>query len=193
MPSTSRPSAGGSRGPIPRLPVLSPARGPAAVAAYLRVHLYGAAVGRSLLDRCIRAVDPTDRALLTPMREQFDDEIDVAHQLLARLTMIGTPGRRLVRLSSRVGLAALPAGPWVVDPLTRLGALEALRTLVVAKRSMWEILADSWVAGAAPDGDDGEAGDLTARDIFLGLAEQAATQEEVLEALRRVYGLAAFG
>lgn len=194
MPTPPRPADRGRRGPLPRLPIPrlplpTPSRGPAAVAAYLRAHLYGAAVGRSLLDRCIAAAEPADRPLLEPMRAQFDDETDVARQLLSRLTRLGTPGRRLVRLSARVGLTAVPAGPLFVAPLARLGALEALRTLVVTKRSMWEILAESWVAEGAPDSGDGP----TARAIFLGLAEQAAQQEEVLDVLRRMYGLAAFG
>ncbi len=188
MPRTPRPSAPRSHWPRPWLPVLAPARGPAAIASYLRFHLYGAAVGRSMLDRCMSAVGPDDAVRLLPLRAQFEDEIDVARQLLARLTVVGTPGRGLVRLSSGVALSVLPAGPTLLDPLTRLGLLEALRTVVVAKRSMWELLADSWVADGSADGND----DPTARDILLGLSDQAASQERLLDSLRRTYGLAAF-
>jgi hypothetical protein len=174
------------------LPVLAPARGPTAVATYLRAHLYGAAVGRSILDRCISAVDEPDRVDLLPLRAQFDGEIETARRLLSQLTPIGTPGRRLLRASSALGLSALPVGPVLRDPLARLGILEALRTLVVAKRSMWELLADSWVADGPTVGDDDEVGGPDAGRLLVGLAEQAAAQEELLERLRRTYGLAVF-
>jgi len=177
---------------------------------YLRAHLYGAAVGRSVLDRCISAVDPEDRVRLVPLRAEFEEEIDTASRLLAALSPLGTPGRRLVRLSAAVTLTALPVGPVVRDPLARLAVLEALRTLVVAKRSMWELLAASWVAdgpasaagrsGGEPDdssddddsGDDDEPGGPDTGRLLLGLAEQARSQEDLLEQLRRAYGLAVF-
>lgn len=161
----------------PRLPFSSNLRGPAVAAAYLRSHLYGAAVGRSLLDRCASAVSPTDRARLLPLRDQFDGEIDMARRLLSQISPLGTPGRRVLRFSSGVALSFLPAGPMFVDPLTRLAALEALRTLVVAKRSMWVLLADSWVADSA-----------ATRAALEVLADQAIMQEELLEELRRNYG-----
>lgn len=186
MPSTSDSSTGPALRsahwlPAPRLPYSSHARGPAVAAAYLRMHLYGAAVGRSLLDRCASAVETVDRALLIPLREQFDGEIDVASRLLFQISPVGTPGRRILRFSSGIAFTFLPVGPVLVDPLTRLGALEALRTLVVAKRSMWVLLADSWVA---------DTGDT--RELLEGLADQAIAQEELLEKMRRTYGLDAF-
>lgn len=196
------------RFPAPWLPVLAPARGPAAVATYLRAHLYGAAVGRSILDRCISAVEPEDRVRLVPLRAEFEAEIATAARLLAAISPLGTPGRRLLRASSTITLSAFPVGPVVRDPLARLAVLEALRTLVVAKRSMWELLAASWVAdgpssvdGSVPgvrddddhyDGGGGGGGSDTGR-LLLGLAEQARAQEELLEQLRRTYGLAVFG
>lgn len=193
MSGPDRPPVRRVPGPRPWLPVLAPARGRSAVAAYLRAHLYGAAVGRSLLDRCAAAVEPADRALLLPLRDEFDDEIDVARQLLSRLSPVGTPGRRLLRLGSGVSLALLPAGPGMLDPLTRLGALEALRTLVVAKRSMWELLADSWAVEDPSPGAAGPTGDApSGREILLALAERAAAQEALIDGLRRTYGLAAF-
>lgn len=164
-----------------RFPYSSPMRGPAVAAAYLRTHLYGASVGRSLLDRCASAVDPADRARLLPLREQFDGEIDVARHLLSQISPVGTPGRRVLRFSSGIALTLLPVGPILVDPLTRLAALEALRTLIVAKRSMWVLLADSWVANSG-----------TTRETVDGLADQAIAQEELLEEMRRTYGLEAF-
>jgi hypothetical protein len=162
------------------------------VATYLRVHLYGAAVGRSLLDHCIRAVDERDRVRLLPLRAQFEEEMDTAAGLLSRLTPIGTPGRRLLRLSSGITLSVLPVGPVFSDPLSRLGVLEALRTLVVAKRSMWELLSDSWVADGPSGIDDDEPGGSGTRRVLEGLADQALAQEELLEELRRTYGLAVF-
>ncbi|MCT1513826.1 hypothetical protein [Dietzia cercidiphylli] len=178
--------------PSPWMPVLAPARGSTAVASYLRAHLYGAAVGRSLLDHCIRAVDEGDKTRLEPLRAQFEEEIDTAAGVLARLTPIGTPGRRLLRLSTGITFSVLPVGPVLSDPLTRLAVLEALRTLVVAKRSMWELLADSWVADQPSRGDDDEVGGPGTRRVLLGLADQAAAQERLLEDLRRTYGLAVF-
>lgn len=200
--------------PLPRLPISAPLRGHSAVAAYLRIHLYGAAVGRSLLDRCASAVGPEDRARLAPLRAQFDGEIEVAAHLLSGITPFGTPGRRLLRFSSGVTLAFLPVGPVMTDPLARLGVLEALRTLVVAKKSMWLLLTDWCDSGGAAtvaeegrfdddDDDDGSgsgsgSGDddndnvLITRNLLAGLAEQAAAQEELLEELRRAYGLAVF-
>lgn len=194
MPRSRRLTGHPTRLPDPWLPVLAPARGPTAVATYLRVHLYGAAVGRSLLDRCISAVDAADRERLAPLRAEFEQEIGVASRLLSELSMVGAPGRRLLRLSSGIGLSALPVGPLINDPLARLGALETLRTLVVAKRSMWELLAASWVAdrpGLSGDDDD-EAGSPPTRRVLRGLADQAAAQEALLEELRRTYGLAVF-
>ncbi len=177
MPRTPRSTRSPVRLPSPWLPVLAPARGPTAMATYLRVHLYGAAVGRSVLDRAVTAVDSGDRARLVPLRAQFDQEITAASGLLSQVTPLGTPGRRLLGLSSAVLLAAVPVGPVLGDPLARLGILEALRTLVVAKRSMWELLAESWAADPT---------------VLLDLAEQAAAQELLLEELRRTYGLAVF-
>lgn len=192
MPRTPRSTGFPVRLPNPWLPVLAPARGPTAVAAYLRVHLYGAAVGRSILDRAITAVDPADRVRLVPLRAEFEQEMDTASRLLSQLTPLGTPGRRLLQLSSKVTLSALPVGPVLGDPLARLGVLEALRTLVVAKRSMWELLADSWVADGPQAGDDDEVGHGSTGLVLLGLAEQARSQEALLEELRRTYGLAVF-
>lgn len=211
MPRTARSTRPPLRFPDPWLPVLAPARGPTAVASYLRVHLYGAAVGRSVLDRCISAVDPADRVRLVPLRAEFEEEIATAARLLADLSPLGTPGRRLLRFSSAVTLSALPVGPVLKDPLARLAVLEALRTLVVAKRSMWELLAASWVAdGPASvvtrpgggvddrddddrdDDDDDEVGGPDTGRLLAGLAEQARSQEELLEQLRRSYGLAVF-
>lgn len=170
-----------------------PLRGRPAVVAYLRVHLYGAAVGRSLLARCVGSVGPEDRRRLLPLRGQFDGEIEVAAQLLSRLTPFGAPGRRLLRVSSGVTLSFLPVGPGMIDPLTRLGALESLRTLVVAEKSMWLLLADWITSGGPATADDNvEGGDEHARSLFIGLADQAAGQEDLLEELRRAYGLAAF-
>lgn len=177
MPRTPRSTRSPVRLPRPWLPVLAPARGPTAVATYLRVHLYGAAVGRSLLDRAITAVDSGDRSRLVPLRAQFDQEITAASRLLSQVTPVGTPGRRLLGLSSTVVLSAVPVGPALGDPLARLAVLEALRTLVVAKRSMWDLLAESRAADPA---------------VLLDLAEQAAAQELLLEELRRTYGLAVF-
>ena len=117
MPRSPRPTGFLNHLPDPWVPVLAPARGPTAVATYLRVHLYGAAVGRSLLDRCISAVGPGDRERLVPLRAEFEQEIAVASRLLADLSVLGTPGRRLLRLSSGLGLSALPVGPLLTDPL----------------------------------------------------------------------------
>lgn len=205
MPRTPRSDDRAVHFPDPWLPVVAPARGPTAVATYLRVHLYGASVGRSLLERCIAAVDPGDRDGLVALRAQFEQEIETASWLLARLSPFGTPGRRLLRLSSAITLSAVPVGPVFRDPLARLGVLEALRTLVVAKRSMWELLESSWVAdGPLPPGHRADA-DLTEAEhdddtvhsptglLLRGLAEQARAQEELLERLRRTYGLAVFG
>lgn len=168
------------------------------MATYLRAHLYGAAVGRSILDRCISAVDPHDRVRLLPLRDQFEQEIDTAAHLLSRLSPVGTPGRRLLRMSAALTLTALPVGPVLRDPLARLGVLEILRTLVVAKRSMWELLAESWVAdgprptGVGGDNDDDEDRSSDTGRLLRGLADQAREQEELLEQLRRAYGLAVF-
>ncbi|WP_314034177.1 hypothetical protein [Dietzia sp. CH92] len=202
MPRSPRSTPPPVRFPDPWVPVVAPARGATAVAAYLRAHLYGAAVGRSILDRCIRAVEPGDRERLVPLRAEFEQEIDAAAALLRRLSVFGTPGRGLLRASSVVTLSALPVGPLVRDPLARLAVLEALRTLVVAKRSMWELLAESWVAddpapvgvdrGRGGDDDDELPGSDTGR-LLRGLAEQARVQEDLLEQLRRTYGLAVFG
>lgn len=192
MPRTPRSTGFPVRLPSPWLPVLAPARGPTAVATYLRAHLYGAAVGRSLLDQCIRAVDAGDRARLVPLRAEFEQEMATADRLLCLLTPIGAPGRRLLRMASGVTFSALPVGPVIRDPLTRLAVLEALRTLVVAKRSMWELLADSWVADQPTEDDDDEVGDRDTGRILAGLADQAVAQEKLLEELRRTYGLAVF-
>lgn len=192
MPSTPRATPTAFRLPRPWFPVVAPARGSTAIATYLRIHLYGAAVGRSLLDRCVDAVDESDRVRLIPLRAQFDQEIGVASRLLSRLTPIGTPGRGLLRLSSKVTLSVLPVGPVVTDPLTRLGVLEGLRTLVVAKRSMWELLADTWIADGPETGDDDEVGGPDTGRILEGMADQAADQEALLEDLRRTYGLEVF-
>lgn len=192
MPRTPRSTGFPVRLPNPWLPVLAPARGPTAMATYLRVHLYGAAVGRSILDRCISAVGSDDRVRLVPLRAQFEEEMDTASRLLSQLTPIGTPGRRLLRLSSKVTLSVVPVGPVLSDPLARLGVLEALRTLVVAKRSMWELLADSWMADGPSGGDDDEVGGPDTGRVLTDLAEQAAEQELLLEELRRTYGLAVF-
>ncbi|MBS7548954.1 hypothetical protein [Dietzia massiliensis] len=195
MPRSPRSTPSPVRFPDPWLPVVAPARGATAVATYLRAHLYGAAVGRSILDRCINAVEPADRVRLVPLRAEFDREIDTAAALLRRLSPWGAPGRGLLRASSVVTLAALPVGPVLRDPLARLAVLETLRTLVVAKRSMWELLAASWVADdPAPGGDDDdEFGVHDTGRLLQGLAEQARAQEELLEQLRRTYGLAVFG
>lgn len=194
MPRSPRSTPSPVRFPDPWLPVVAPARGATAVATYLRAHLYGAAVGRSILDRCISAVEPADRVRLVPLRAEFDREIDTAAALLRRLSPWGAPGRGLLRASSVVTLAALPVGPVLRDPLARLAVLETLRTLVVAKRSMWELLAASWVADdPAPGGDDDEFGVHDTGRLLRGLAEQARAQEELLEQLRRAYGLAVFG
>ncbi|MBM7229443.1 hypothetical protein HMPREF3086_01230 [Dietzia sp. HMSC21D01] len=194
MPRSPRSTPSPVRFPDPWLPVVAPARGATAVATYLRAHLYGAAVGRSILDRCISAVEPADRVRLVPLRAEFDREIDTAAALLRRLSVVGAPGRGLLRTSSAVTLAALPVGPVLRDPLARLAVLETLRTLVVAKRSMWELLAASWVADdPAPGGDDDELRVHDTGRLLRGLAEQARAQEELLEQLRRAYGLAVFG
>lgn len=194
MPRSPRSTPSPVRFPDPWLPVVAPARGATAVATYLRAHLYGAAVGRSILDRCISAVEPADRVRLVPLRAEFDREIDTAAALLRRLSVVGAPGRGLLRTSSVVTLAALPVGPVLRDPLARLAVLETLRTLVVAKRSMWELLAASWVADdPAPGGDDDELRVHDTGRLLRGLAEQARAQEELLEQLRRAYGLAVFG
>lgn len=180
-------------------------RGRVAVATYLRAHLYGASVGRSILERCIAAVESDDRARLVPLRAEFDAEIATARRLLADMSPWGTPGRRVVRAFAMLALAGLPAGPIVREPLTRLGLLETLRTLVVSKRSMWDLLARSWVADGADDrrgggvggggyDDDNDTvrpGGIRAR--CLDLADQARAQEDLLEELRRKYGLAVFG
>ena len=205
MPRPLRSPQTPARFPDPWVPVLAPARGSTAVATYLRTHLYGAAVGRSLLDRCISAVEAPDRAQLLPLRAQFQQEIDTAAHLLSQLSVVGTPGRRLLRYSSALTLSALPVGPVLRDPLARLGVLETLRTLVVAKRSMWELLAESWVADGSPphvvvgdgrgddEGDDDEGTGPDTGRLLADLADQARAQEDLLERLRRAYGLAVFG
>lgn len=203
---SARVTSGPDRFPAPPIPMALPNRGRAAVVVYLRAHLYGAAVGRTILDRCISTVDRADRVRLVPLRAQFDHEIATAQRLLGGLTPFGAPGRRVLRVSSTVTLAALPAGPFVREPLTRLGLLETLRTLVVAKRAMWELLAESWVADAHDindrnstdtddnnDNDNDKAGSGSTRRLLLGLADQARAQEDLLEELRRAYGLAVFG
>lgn len=167
--------------PRPWLPVLAPATGRSAVAAYLRAHLYGAAIGRRLLERCIAAVPAEDRVRLVPLRGQFDVEVATARRLLAEISWIGTPGRQVLGMTSRGVLAVLPAGPRIVDPLTRLALLEALRTLVVAKRSMWELLAT--IEHLGPEN----------KPELEELAHQAVAQAEILEALRVDYGRAALG
>lgn len=206
MARSPRWTSGPDRFSVPRLPTVFPGRGRAALASYLRAHLYGAAVGRTILDRCISAVDAADRVRLVPLRAQFDHEIATTSRLLSGITPFGAPGRRMLRISSTVALAALPAGPVVRAPLTRLGLLETLRTLVVAKRSMWELLAESWVGdGALPAGavggrdqrdgdqdDDDEVGIGATRRLLMTLADQARDQEVLLEDLRRAYGLAVF-
>ena len=186
-----RTTSGPDRFPASRGGAGVPVRGRVAVATYLRAHLYGASVGRSILDRCIAAVDAADRERLVPLRAEFDAEIATARRLLAGLSPWGAPGRRVVRASAVLALAGLPAGPVVREPLTRLGLLETLRTVVVSKRSMWELLAESWVT----DGDDDDAtiGPGGIRAHCLGLADQARAQEDLLEELRRKYGLAVFG
>lgn len=200
MARSHRSISGPDRFPVSRAAALLPTRGRSATAMYLRAHLYGAAVGRTILDRCISAVDPADRERLAPFRAQFEGEIATTRRLLTGISPVGAPGRRMVRASATIALAALPAGPIVRDPLTRLGLLESLRTLVVAKRSMWELLAESWVADAAvvdarapgPDDDDTMLpGDV--RSLLLALADQARSQENLLEELRRGYGLDLFG
>lgn len=173
-----------------RSPRILLGRGRSAVASYLRAHLYGAAVGRTILDRCISAVDPEDRVRLVPLRAQFDAEIAATRRLLSGVSFVGAPGRRALRVSAVVALAPLPAGPFVREPLTRLGLLETLRTLVVAKRSMWELLAESWVADDNADDDTVAPGPR--RSLLLELADQAQDQEVLLEELRRTYGLAVF-
>ena len=158
-------------------------------------------MGRSLLERCIVAVDANDRDRLVALRSEFEWEMETASWLLARLSPFGVPGRRLLRLSSAVALSAVPVGPMLRDPLARLGVLEALRTLVVAKRSMWELLGRSWVTDETPL-TAGAGGNVNAVDddgnsstslVLRGLADQARTQEELLEDLRRTHGLAVFG
>lgn len=200
MARSHRSMSGPDRFPGSRVAALRPSRGRSATAMYLRAHLYGAAVGRTILDRCISAIDPADRARLAPLRSQFEGEIATTRRLLTGISPVGAPGRRMVRASATIALAALPAGPIVRDPLTRLGLLESLRTLVVAKRSMWELLAESWVADAAavdarapgPDDDDTMLpGDV--RSLLLALADQARSQENLLDELRRGYGLELFG
>lgn len=203
MPRSSRSGRRAVRFPEPWFPVVAPARGSAAVALYLRIHLYGAAVGRSLLERCIAAVDVHDRDGLVALRSEFEWEMETASWLLARSSPFGAPGRRLLRLSSAVTLSAVPVGPMLRDPLARLGVLEALRTLVVAKRSMWELLEQSWVADGPPPArgaggdesgsDDDEIGVSSTGILLRGLADQARAQEALLEELRRTYGLAVFG
>lgn len=192
MPRTPRSTTFPVRLPNPWLPVLAPASGPTAAATYLRAHLYGASVGRSILDQCIRAVDEPDRLRLLPLRAEFDEEMATASGLLSMLTPVGTPGRRLLRLTSGLTLSALPVGSVLSDPLARLAVLETLRTLVVAKRSMWELLADSWSADWPSGGDDDEGGSDDTGRVLTGLADQAAAQERLLEGLRRTYGLAVF-
>lgn len=216
MARSPRSMSGPDRSPASRVAALRPTRGRAAAAIYLRTHLYGAAVGRTILDRCISAVDSADRARLAPFRGQFDEEIATARRLLTGISPVGAPGLRMVRASATVAFAALPAGPIVREPLTRLGLLESLRTLVVAKRSMWELLAESWVGhgdGTAggdkrdrdgdgdggSDGEDDDDGDgdgalITGdtRSVLLALADQARSQENLLEELRRSYGLELF-
>ena len=205
MARSHRSMSGPDRFPGSRAAALRPTRGRSATAMYLRAHLYGAAVGRTILDRCISAVDPADRARLAPLRPQFEGEIATTRHLLTGISPVGAPGRRMVRASATIALAALPAGPIVRDPLTRLGLLESLRTLVVAKKSMWELLAESWVADGddaavvdarapGPDDDDDDTmlpGDV--RSLLLALADQARSQENLLEELRRGYGLELFG
>src|SRR5690606_9314861 len=83
MARLPRVTSGPDRSPAPRVHVGPPARGRVAAAAYLRAHLYGAAVGRTLLDRCITCVEPADRVRLLPLRAQFDEEIATARRLLA--------------------------------------------------------------------------------------------------------------
>ena len=75
---------------------------------------------------------------------------------------------------------------------------------------MWELLAESWVADAHDindrnstdtddnndkdnDNDNDKAGSGSTRRLLLGLADQARAQEDLLEELRRAYGLAVFG
>ena len=205
MARSHRSMSGPDRFPGSRAAALRPTRGRSATAMYLRAHLYGAAVGRTILDRCISAVDPADRARLAPLRPQFEGEIATPRRLLPGISPVGAPGRRMVRASATIALAALPAGPIVRDPLTRLGLLESLRTLVVAKKSMWELLAESWVADGddaavvdarapGPDDDDDDTmlpGDV--RSLLLARADQARSQEHLLEELRRGSGLELFG
>ena len=203
MPRYSRTGGRALHFPDPWFPVVAPARGSTAVALYLRTHLYGAAVGRSLLERCIAAVDVHDREGLVALRSEFEVEMETASWLLARMSPFGAPGRRLLRLSSAVTLSAVPVGPMLRDPLARLGVLEALRTLVVAKRSMWELLVRSWVADGPPPArsaggneyavDDDESAVSSTGLLLRGLADQARAQEELLEDLRQTYGLAVFG
>lgn len=178
MSSENSPRA---RLPHPWLPVFAPATGRPAAAVYLRTHLYGAAVGRRLLDRCIRALDGPERVRLVPLGPEFDDEIATARRLLAGITPIGTPGRTLLGLGAGAGLRLVPAGPRLVDPLSRLALLEALRTLVVAKRSMWVLLAEV--------GHLGEENEAELRE----LAHRASAQEALLESLRLEHGRRALG
>ena len=207
MPRLPRVTSGPDRFPASGPPLPPAGRGRGAVAAYLRAHLYGAAVGRTILDKCISCVGPADRVRLEPLRAQFDEEIATARRLLAAITPLGTPGRGMLRLYSTVALAALPAGPVIREPMTRLGLLETLRTLVVAKRSMWELLAASSVPESVATGragpvrrarqdadpDDTDADPDLLRGRLRGLADQARAQETLLEELRLGYGTAVFG
>ncbi len=163
MPLSPRSTSGPDRFPAARPPALPPARGRVAVAVCLRAHLYGDA------------------------------------------------GRRVVRASSTVAPTVLPAGPLVRDPLTGLGLLETSGTVVVAERAMWDLLAESWVADeksavgtARPVGSGDPANDkdkddddtVTSdgnRSLLIASADQARGREELLESLRRHYGVAVSG
>ncbi|HJE89575.1 MAG TPA: hypothetical protein K8V11_01020 [Dietzia timorensis] len=106
-------------------------------AAYLRGHLLGASVGVRLAQRL--AQDPWTNGQLDHMPEELSEEIRFVRRWAREYSALGETAINLSLIATGTASTTLALFAPTRRPVVRTVALEAMRTMVLAKKAMWEM------------------------------------------------------
>lgn len=106
-------------------------------AVYLRAHLLGASFGIRLAE--LIAADPWTDGQLNSLPAELADEIDFVQRWTRSLSSVPEVWLRPTLVLTAAARSVLtPARP-INGQLRRMAALEAMRSLLLAKKAMWEL------------------------------------------------------
>lgn len=140
-----------------------------ALAMYVRVHLLGASGGVRLAQ--ILADDPWMDGALDHLPGELREEVDFAKQWATRRSrLVETWVHPVFAVTAVAGRAVRALRPFRRQ-IPRALALEVMRSLVLAKKAMWEL-------GLSLNADDGGV-----RETLMAFDEQASRQADELRSL----------